>query len=554
MSIYITDSNGKRYLIAGTAAPVVDAALDSNSIAAVQNRVVAAALNTKVNKADMADFESLRILPQEYQEVEYIESTGTQYINTGYVTKYGDTVEIEFEYTTINNTFNFIYGATTPTNAEPVAKFGVRYYNSAYVPIMEIVGATYLGTSLYAFNKKVYKMVLTSGSQKLYIDGVEVAVGTESAALPNYTALLFASNNGNNAYVDGNQSNGKLYKATIKSGSTLVRNFVPCYRKLDGVIGLYDLVNNSFYTNQGTGTFLKGADICLSNVARRTDPQIQFAESERQKSKNLFDYKSITDYNYGVTNNGDGSFTINTQFYYPLSNVKIPLKREVTYTYSLNVDSYSDTGSSYITVEIVLQAPEDTQTVYKAVTGTGRMAMTFTPKYDVESIDVRYIRKNNNTSTLNARISNIQLEEGSVATDYQPYNGAPVHEKEAERYELVYDKAIRQTPLGGTLAYTKGIYGTVEMDLSKYRFIRVYYGHNNKQYTMIINCDIGQNGSSMQLAEDTNILATLVKCTKTSFTLVKNGYYVVPSMTFNDRTSGSDGNGTYSVYRIEGVY
>ena len=38
-------------------------------------------------------------------------------------------------------------------------------------------------------------------------------------------------------------------------------DFVPCYLKLDGTIGMYDLVSGEFYTNQGTGTFEKGDDI-----------------------------------------------------------------------------------------------------------------------------------------------------------------------------------------------------------------------------------------------------------------------------------------------------
>ncbi len=42
---------------------------------------------------------------------------------------------------------------------------------------------------------------------------------------------------------------------------TLVRDFIPCYRKQDGVIGMYDLANDVFYTNAGTGTFLKGANV-----------------------------------------------------------------------------------------------------------------------------------------------------------------------------------------------------------------------------------------------------------------------------------------------------
>lgn len=270
-----------------------------------------------VHKADIVDFESLRILPNEYQEVEYIESSGTQYINTGYVTKYGDTVEVEFEYTTINNIYNFIYGATSPTNTDPVVKFGIIYDTGTYAPVMEIVGASYVGNSLYAFNKKVYKMVLASGNQQLYIDNIEVATGTESAVLPNHTAFLFASNNGNNTYLDGNQANGKLYKVTIKSGATLVREFVPCYRKSDGEIGLYDTVENVFYTNQGDGTFLKGENIYLSNVSRRTDAEVVFAESEMQKSKNLFDGNLIQ----GAYDSGTGEYVASN--YYVCSQNKI---------------------------------------------------------------------------------------------------------------------------------------------------------------------------------------------------------------------------------------
>lgn len=38
-------------------------------------------------------------------------------------------------------------------------------------------------------------------------------------------------------------------------------NLVPCYRKSDGEIGMYDLVNGVFYTNSGSGTFIKGDDV-----------------------------------------------------------------------------------------------------------------------------------------------------------------------------------------------------------------------------------------------------------------------------------------------------
>lgn len=41
----------------------------------------------------------------------------------------------------------------------------------------------------------------------------------------------------------------------------LIRDFIPCYRKLDWVIGMYDLVNWQFYVNSWTESFTKGPDV-----------------------------------------------------------------------------------------------------------------------------------------------------------------------------------------------------------------------------------------------------------------------------------------------------
>ena len=38
----------------------------------------------------------------------------------------------------------------------------------------------------------------------------------------------------------------------------MVRDLIPCYRKVDNVAGMYDLVNDVFYTNEGTGEFIIG--------------------------------------------------------------------------------------------------------------------------------------------------------------------------------------------------------------------------------------------------------------------------------------------------------
>ena len=66
----------------------------------------------------------------------------------------------------------------------------------------------------------------------------------------NLTFYLFARNR--TGGIDYN-CKMRLYYCKLFDNTTLERHLIPCYRKLDKKPGLYDLVNNVFYTNQGTG-------------------------------------------------------------------------------------------------------------------------------------------------------------------------------------------------------------------------------------------------------------------------------------------------------------
>lgn len=52
----------------------------------------------------------------------------------------------------------------------------------------------------------------------------------------------------------------KLYSARCSKGHEVVREYIPCYRKSDGVVGLYEKFTGQFLTAE-TGAFAKGADI-----------------------------------------------------------------------------------------------------------------------------------------------------------------------------------------------------------------------------------------------------------------------------------------------------
>lgn len=52
-----------------------------------------------------------------------------------------------------------------------------------------------------------------------------------------------------------------VYEMRTYDNNTLTHNLIPVERQIDGVLGLYDTITDTFYTNSGTGTFVKGGYI-----------------------------------------------------------------------------------------------------------------------------------------------------------------------------------------------------------------------------------------------------------------------------------------------------
>ena len=195
-------------------------------------------------------------LPSEYQEVEYIGASGTQYINTGILTSGEMYFDIEYELTSVTQ-FATIIG-TDPTNTSQRIGFGL-VENSR--PQVNYIFAgnffTMINNSNAGVNIKsraLYEsglLTITNGENTI----TQAVSGTSMTASATYPIYLFALNR--RGSVTDNAS-ARIYSAKIYAGTTLVGEFVPCYRKNDNVIGMYDLTTSTFFTNSGSGTFTKG--------------------------------------------------------------------------------------------------------------------------------------------------------------------------------------------------------------------------------------------------------------------------------------------------------
>ena len=193
--------------------------------------------------------EDMNALPEEYQQVEYIESTGTQYIDTGIVPNQDTSVYIDFQY--LKNESTFIFGSRVSTSEK-------AYTLSSANANTEIVSAYYNSGNVVLAKFDQNRHVFQRNKNICIIDGMSVTSGTDTASFTAPGSIyLFACNQTNGPYL---YSTSRIYACKFWQNETLVRDLIPCYRKSDGVIGLYDKVNGVFYTNAGTGAFLKGDD------------------------------------------------------------------------------------------------------------------------------------------------------------------------------------------------------------------------------------------------------------------------------------------------------
>ena len=186
-------------------------------------------------------------LPSGYKKLEYIQSTGTQYIDTLVNIEANKPITLRVVCDCSFNNAGVGNGVGTTISGN-IFYFGT--YNGLYCYGLGTVDGV---TSVAADTERrihdldaVGKKLTISG--KLSLTGLSFATPTASRTfwLPQWGQGI------------------KLYSCQIYDNGTLVRDFVPC-QTTDGTIGLWDDVNSVFYGNAGTGTFTAGPEIKGAN-------------------------------------------------------------------------------------------------------------------------------------------------------------------------------------------------------------------------------------------------------------------------------------------------
>ena len=196
------------------------------------------------------------------KKILYLESSGTQYINTGVYGGSNTRITAKFqmvtkpttEYMTILGIWNsrtmdrwFYYTAT--------AKYAIQYYSSLKQNLNMPTDDSILELDK---DKNVFK-----------VNGSTIYTGSSTAFSSTIPIYLFSScaMNYNTQSLEpqwDNNATSRMYDCQIYVDNVMVRDYIPVLDN-NNVPCMYDQLNDTYYYNQGTGSFTAGPVIDVEN-------------------------------------------------------------------------------------------------------------------------------------------------------------------------------------------------------------------------------------------------------------------------------------------------
>lgn len=182
-------------------------------------------------------------LPLEFQEVEYIESTGEQYIDSEVIASTTIITEVKCQSFESNKC---IVGVGTTASVRYQVYAGSSGYYYARLDGTE----SDLGNVPFT---ELATIKLDPVAKKATINGTEYDI-PYTGTVQERSLWLFGRNQ--TTTPSNYLSTTKMWYCKMWDGGNLVRDFVPCYRKSDKKTGMYDLVSETFFTDANSGDFV----------------------------------------------------------------------------------------------------------------------------------------------------------------------------------------------------------------------------------------------------------------------------------------------------------
>lgn len=205
--------------------------------------------------------EQFSSLPEGYTQVEYIESHGYEYIDTGFNPNQDTKMVADFMITnpSASDVFgyrDFVYG--TNMNTFTFSNSGSAHFSATY------------GKESVTFSDEIAvlnnRVTVVKNRKNISVNGTTMTTSDQGKFSSAHSMYIFDASTENGSVVGGDNAPGytsviaklysfKIYSSSDSENDMLVRDFIPV-KNSNGEYGLWDLVNEKFYGNiSGNGSF-----------------------------------------------------------------------------------------------------------------------------------------------------------------------------------------------------------------------------------------------------------------------------------------------------------
>lgn len=219
-----------------------------------------------------------RRLPEGYTELEYIETSGYCYFSTEI--EFNENMELEITCSNITENSSNLIGAKCPTTG--------GYFRIVKTSASQRITGSYGAENISSESVDGYALFTARVNKTgFYVNNSQVGTFTAQSPTGLGTIDIFKVQYGSNIYYATQGT--RLKNAVIRINGVDVLNGIPCRRKSDDALGLFDIVSGTFMAKEGTGTFTAGAEV----VPTPSNPIPIWCNNGEIKLKNLFNESTM---------------------------------------------------------------------------------------------------------------------------------------------------------------------------------------------------------------------------------------------------------------------
>lgn len=202
----------------------------------------------------------LPVLPNGYEALEYLQSDGDSFIDTGFYNYEVDQMKGTVSFTSLGSDLYYVAGARPSTSSSSTTAIAYALYHSGhggltYSPYGWADASAGAGVDISVGQVVAFDTYIGNDSASFAVDGVIInsVERTITKGSAKQSIYLFALHTRQTYQYCG--SNLRIHELSAYFEGTKLAHYIPAKRTSDNEVGMYDLVTNTFLLNAGNGTF-----------------------------------------------------------------------------------------------------------------------------------------------------------------------------------------------------------------------------------------------------------------------------------------------------------